>query len=99
MPAVPLSAILDPALADNGGPTKTHALVSGSPAIDAIPAASCVTTGDQRGITRSQDGDEDTVADGDIGAFERQLPPAAPPPPPPPSPTSPRAGPPMSGCG
>jgi|GEM_PF-6739027 len=24
-------------LADNGGPTFTHALVSGSPAIDAIP--------------------------------------------------------------
>ena len=36
VPSVPLSAILNPALADNGGPTRTHALVSGSPAIDAI---------------------------------------------------------------
>ncbi|MDJ0892910.1 MAG: right-handed parallel beta-helix repeat-containing protein, partial [Gammaproteobacteria bacterium] len=32
---VPLRAILNPNLADNGGPTLTHALVSGSPAIDA----------------------------------------------------------------
>ncbi|MBA2591812.1 MAG: right-handed parallel beta-helix repeat-containing protein [Pseudomonadota bacterium] len=88
VPAIPLTAILDPALAANGGSTRTHALVSGSPAIDAIPAASCVTTADQRGVTRPQDGDEDTVVDCDIGAFERQLPPPAPPPPPPPEATS-----------
>ena len=30
-----LSAIVDPTLADNGGPTKTHALVANSPAIGA----------------------------------------------------------------
>ncbi|MGH8567142.1 MAG: choice-of-anchor Q domain-containing protein, partial [Gammaproteobacteria bacterium] len=83
VPAIPLSAILDPALAANGGPTRTHALVFGSPAIDAIPAASCPTTGDQRGVTRPQDGDQDSVADCDIGAFELQPPPPPPPPPPP----------------
>ncbi len=32
---VDVSDILDPNLADNGGPTQTHALVPGSPAIDA----------------------------------------------------------------
>ena len=37
VPAVPLIGILDPALADNGGLTKTHTLVTGSPAIDAVP--------------------------------------------------------------
>ena len=86
VPAVPLSAILDPALADNGGPTRTHALVVGSPAIDAIPVASCATIGDQRGVPRPQDGDDDTLADCDIGAFELQPPPPPPPLPPPPPP-------------
>jgi hypothetical protein len=34
--------MLDPAgLANNGGPTQTIALLSGSPAIDAIPLANC----------------------------------------------------------
>ena len=70
VPAVPLSAILDRALADNGGPTRTHALVIGGPAIDAVPAASCATAGDQRGVTRPQNGDEDANADCDSGAFE-----------------------------
>jgi uncharacterized repeat protein (TIGR01451 family)/CSLREA domain-containing protein len=58
------------ALADNGGPTKTHALLTGSPALDkgntAIPAItglSCLPT-DQRGISRPQG----SVCD--IGAFE-----------------------------
>jgi len=89
VPAVPLSAILAPALAANGGPTRTHALVIGSPAIDAVPAASCATTADQRGVMRPQDGDEDTLADCDIGAFELQLPPSSPPPPPTPPPPAP----------
>jgi hypothetical protein len=65
VPDEPLSAILDPVLADNGGPTETHALVPGSPAIDAIPAAdpACMGT-DQRGVPRPQ-------GDGcDIGAVE-----------------------------
>ena len=70
VPSVPLAAILDPTLTDNGGGTKTHSLVTGSPAIDAVPAAACATANDQRGIPRPQDGDGDTVADCDIGAFE-----------------------------
>jgi hypothetical protein len=58
------------ALAGNGGPTLTHALLDGSPAIDA--AGACVTpTTDQRGIARPQGGGCDS------GAFEK-----APPPPP-----------------
>lgn len=67
-----LAELLDPTLADNGGPTPTHALVLGSPAINAgdntsIPAG--VTT-DQRGdgFTRIFQG---TV---DIGAVEASLP-------------------------
>ncbi len=80
VPIVGPSAVLDAVLGDGGGSTKTHALITGSPAIDAVPAASCMTTGDQRGIVRPQDGDGDTLADCDIGAFEVQLPPPAPPP-------------------
>ena len=41
-------ALLGP-LADNGGPTLTHALLAGSPAIDAADAAVCPAT-DQRGV-------------------------------------------------
>jgi len=49
-------------LADNAGPTKTHALLSGSPAINAV-AGDCSVTHDQRGFERT---------DGmcDLGAFE-----------------------------
>jgi hypothetical protein len=63
-------------LASNGGKTKTHALLAGSPAIDAAnPAApgsggtSCPTK-DQRGIGRPKDGNGDTVSRCDMGAFE-----------------------------
>ena len=35
VPSEDLSAILNATLADNGGPTRTHALIAGSPAIDA----------------------------------------------------------------
>ncbi len=51
-------------LADNGGPTKTHALLAGSPALDAGTRGT-----DQRGLFRA-DGDGDTVPLSDIGAFE-----------------------------
>ncbi|MFN2270319.1 MAG: choice-of-anchor Q domain-containing protein, partial [Anaerolineae bacterium] len=67
MPAagVLLDDILNPTLADNGGPTLTHALVPGSPAIDAIPIDDAGCTGtDQRGVTRPQG------AGCDIGAVE-----------------------------
>ncbi len=57
-------------LADNGGPTRTHALLPGSPALDRIPAGTlgCGTTlaTDQRGITRPQD----TACDS--GAYEAE---------------------------
>lgn len=45
-------------LQDNGGPTNTHALLPGSPAIDAGDDAACaappVSGVDQRGIARPQ---------------------------------------------
>src|SRR5215212_6534690 len=49
-------------LADNGGPTKTHALLAGSPAID--KGNSFGATTDQRGVARPQG------AASDMGAFE-----------------------------
>lgn len=39
-------------LADNGGPTDTHALTAGSPAIDAVKAGCPPPTEDQRGVER-----------------------------------------------
>jgi hypothetical protein len=65
-------AMLGP-LADNGGPTMTHALLPGSPAIDMADDAICATDAngvDQRGRQRPADGDGDGVAICDIGAFE-----------------------------
>ncbi|MEX1195414.1 MAG: choice-of-anchor Q domain-containing protein [Dehalococcoidia bacterium] len=63
-------------LQDNGGPTRTHALVGSSPALDsANPATpgtllrSCETV-DQRGISRPRDGNADANALCDMGAFE-----------------------------
>jgi CSLREA domain-containing protein len=53
-------------LQDNGGPTHTMALLSGSPAIDAGDDTSCPAT-DQRGITRPQG------PHCDIGAFEVEV--------------------------
>lgn len=51
-------------LQDNGGPTSTHALLDGSPAIDAGSPDCPPPTTDQRGITRPQG----TTCD--IGAYE-----------------------------
>ncbi len=74
------NALIGP-LDDNGGPTKTHALLSGSPAIDtaddAICAADPVNGIDQRGSARPFDGDEDGTAHCDIGAFELLIAPRA----------------------
>jgi beta-glucanase (GH16 family) len=53
-------ALIGP-LADNGGPTWTHALLAGSPAIDAADAAVCPAT-DQRGVARPQGAGCDTGA-------------------------------------
>ncbi len=47
-----LSAILDITLADNGGPTMTHALVKGSPAVDLDRECSTNLAEDQRGEPR-----------------------------------------------
>jgi parallel beta-helix repeat protein len=56
-------------LADNGGPTPTHALLPGSPAIDAGSSADCPAT-DQRGQPRPANGNGDGLAVCDIGAYE-----------------------------
>ncbi len=54
-------------LQDNGGPTRTCALITGSPAIDAANPGSCLAT-DQRGVARP------VGSRCDIGAFEGELP-------------------------
>ncbi len=56
-------------LAMNGGPTQTHALLPGSPAIDGAVAEGCPPE-DQRGSTRPVDGDFDGVPRCDVGAYE-----------------------------
>jgi CSLREA domain-containing protein len=71
-------------LVNNGGPTYTHALLSGSPAIDAGNPGGCTwdhdndsgtaevpLTRDQRGAPRVTDGDGTNGARCDIGAYER----------------------------
>lgn len=83
VPAAALGAILDTSLAANGGPTFTHALVAGSPAIDLAPDAACLAAPidgiDQRGVARNIDGD-DAGASGtecDAGAYEYEGDPTA----------------------
>jgi predicted outer membrane repeat protein len=56
-------------LQDNGGPTWTHALIQGSPAIDAGNGASCPAS-DQRGVARPTDGNGDGAPACDVGAYE-----------------------------
>lgn len=63
VPSGPIDSVLGP-LASNGGPTQTHALPVGSPAIDAAPAAACAGQTDQRGLTRPRN------AGCDLGAYE-----------------------------
>ncbi|MCI0743108.1 MAG: Ig-like domain-containing protein [Gemmataceae bacterium] len=61
------------ALANNGGPTQTRALLTGSPAINAANTATAPAS-DQRGVSRPQG------PAADIGAFELQLAPSNQPP-------------------
>ena len=56
-------------LADNQGPTFTHALLPGSPAIDQGDPSDCPST-DQRGGFRPADGDGNSSKICDIGAYE-----------------------------
>ena len=75
--ALPLAAILDSTLANHSGPTPTHALPPGSPAIDraanALCAAAPVSGGDQRGQPRNTDGNGAPSANEcDLGAHEAQ---------------------------
>jgi hypothetical protein len=65
-PAAVFTEVLGP-LQDNGGPTWTHALLPGSPAIDRGEAGQCPAT-DQRGVSRPQG------AGCDLGAFELEGP-------------------------
>ncbi|WP_299467027.1 choice-of-anchor Q domain-containing protein, partial [uncultured Gimesia sp.] len=68
-----IAGLLDPVLRDNGGPTKTHALLPGSAAIDAGDNTAVIDAEiefDQRGTGFSRIVNE-TV---DIGAFEVQSP-------------------------
>ena len=75
VPSVSLAQILGP-LANNGGPSQTHALVPGSPAIDAGDPAGCrdslgkLFLTEQRGFARHADGNNDGTIRCDIGAFE-----------------------------
>jgi hypothetical protein len=65
-------------LANNGGPTFTHALLPGSVAIDAVTdctdlsAMPAPVNTDQRGLARPKDGDGNGSALCDAGAFELQ---------------------------
>lgn len=54
-------------LQDNGGPTFTHALLPGSPAIDHVLPENCIVTTDQRGVSRP------SGVGCDIGAYELDI--------------------------
>jgi len=83
---VDVSPGLNLSLENLGGPTPTHALLSGSIAIDRGNSFGAST--DQRGLPRPSDfpaiSDKEGGDGSDIGAFELQVPPGGAPPPPPP---------------
>jgi hypothetical protein len=59
-------------LTDNGGPVLTHALLPGSPAIDAGPAIHSTVSTDGRGQSRPV-ARRSPDTPGDLGAFELQV--------------------------
>lgn len=65
--AIAASAVIDTTLADNGGPTQTHALPASSPALNAGDDSLTTATTDQRGVPFGRK--SGTV---DIGAYEAQ---------------------------
>lgn len=70
-----LGNILNLTLANNGGPTPTHAIYFGSPAVDIGPNADCnagpINAIDQRGKPRNIDGDNlSTAEECDAGSYE-----------------------------
>ena len=58
-------------LQNNGGPTNTHALLSGSLAIDVGSNTNCPST-DQRGVSRPRDGDDNGRTRCDVGSYEKK---------------------------
>jgi CSLREA domain-containing protein len=60
-------------LQDNQGPSLTHALLDGSPAIDHGSNLDCPVT-DQRGAYRPADGNDDSTRTCDMGAYEYKAP-------------------------
>jgi filamentous hemagglutinin family protein len=62
---VEIDSVIDTTLANNGGATQTHALIAGSPALNAGTSVAGITT-DQRGVSRTGIGDNSP----DIGAYE-----------------------------
>ena len=75
-----ITTILNTTLANNGGPTQTHALVNGSPALEKGNAFTLTT--DQRGFARPVNFDfiapVPPYDDTDIGAYEQQVTPGTP---------------------
>lgn len=71
------ATLVNPSLLNNGGSTKTHALLNGSNAIDAavtdilLVRNSC-PKGDQRIYPRMIDGNNDGILKCDVGAYEKE---------------------------
>lgn len=75
--AAPIAPRLGPLLS-NGGATRTHALLPGSPAIDrgAFSLDEACRSTDQRGATRPTDGIGNAIVRCDVGAYEAPTVPA-----------------------